>query len=235
MNRLLIVSICVLFLCGCPARITRIEDISSNEAAIIAKINAKYNGKDVIPAHIGLDVPSVPITMYQFIPDDNGYIYGRVPLGDMSIGSLIIRVPGVGDFTHRFKSDQLTFKLNREQTIFYLGDITFDCQGTALSVSVESDIAKAEEIFRKKFPHNLETLPSLLVLNPTLQSQREEIEKLKRNWFKVKIGMSFQEVDELIYIVGSTDNFILRGENRLYKLNNNHVLVFQGGTLIEIR
>lgn len=243
MNRLLIVSICVLFLCGCPARITKIEDISPKEAAIIAKLKVLYNGEDVTKnSGIILDVPSVSIPMYKFRPDENGYIYGRVPLGNISIRSLDI-LSGFGR-SNLFKADELTFKLDRGQAIFYLGDITFDWKGDEnrslaikknVTVSVESDIAKAEEIFRKKFPHNFETLTSVLVVKPTLESNKAEIAKLNSNWLKVRIGMSFQQIDELINILVSTDSFVLRGENRLYKLNNSHVLVFQDGYLVEIK
>ena len=184
----------LLFLSGCATgRLSRLEDVSPDEAAIIARIKVKYNGEDVTKGSgIAINLPSTGAPMYKYWADENGYIIGKAPLGINSIDLVSAGPMAVGRFSHIFKSKELSFELNRGQEIFYLGDITFDWHGIeygaaqvavgfgaigslatqgSVSVSVESDVSKAEEIFRKKFPNHLATIPSILIIKPTSQSQ----------------------------------------------------------------
>jgi hypothetical protein len=190
LKNVIIVLTCLIFICSCSTlRLTKIEDVSLNEAAAIVKINLKYNGEDVTKkSYILFNAPSFGAAKH-LIPDENGYIYAKLPLGTNSIDEILL-VIGLGNVQHRFNTGELTFQLNQAQAIYYLGDLTIDWQGVGsgtaatmsiglgvvgslltqgdIIVSVESNINGAQEAFRKKFQTQLEIIPSLVVVKPTL-------------------------------------------------------------------
>jgi hypothetical protein len=184
----------VTLLSGCATgrtgRLTRLDDVSSDAGIVVAKFRFIYNGKDVTEGcNVVFDPAFGFLPPNQFILDKSGYVFAKLPLGSNPI-RLVIHKSGM--MKHKFHEDELTCQVRGGGAINYIGDITFDWhgKGTAsstatqvgiiastgligaafltpqgeLKVSVESNTATAQEMFRQKFATKQSVTPSLLVV-----------------------------------------------------------------------
>jgi hypothetical protein len=175
------------FFAGCAtSKLTRLDDVSANEAIAVAKFRCIYNGKDVTKGcNVIFDpMPSFGTPKYQYILGESGYVFAKLPLGANSI-RVVIHKSGL--MQHHFTSEELTCQINGGGVINYIGDVTFDWNGMSsgagvgivaltgvagssaltgggVAVSVESNAAAAQEAFRQKFPNDRGLTPSLLVV-----------------------------------------------------------------------
>ena len=185
--------ILLLLVSGCAtSKLTRLEDLSPREAVAIAKIRVMLNGKDVTKdAAVLFNAPSTGIPKYDYKVDENGYVFAKLPVGENSI-NYILHPDRITQ--HHFRSGELNFQLSEGRALYYVGDITFDWQGMGSSanwaiaiavggllpgplaggaasqgrivVAVESNPARAQEEFRRKFPNDRNVITSLLVVKP---------------------------------------------------------------------
>src|SRR2546427_339575 len=83
--------ILALLASGCASnKLTRLEDLSSNEAVAVAKIRVLHNGKDVTKgAAVLFNAPSSGVPKYDYAVDENGYIFAKLPVGDDSINYIL--------------------------------------------------------------------------------------------------------------------------------------------------
>ena len=184
---LVLVIVSAIFATGCAtSKLTRLDDVSANEAVVIAKFHCVYNGKDVTKGcNVIFDpMPSFGTPKYQYILDESGYVFAKLPVGANAI-RVVIHKSGL--MQHHFTSEELTCQINGGGVINYIGDVTFDWKGMSsgagvgvvaltgvigsseltgggVAVSVESNAAAAQEAFRQKFPNDRSLTPSLLVV-----------------------------------------------------------------------
>jgi hypothetical protein len=124
----------VLFACGCASnKLTRLEDLSQNEAVAIAKFRVLHNGKDVTKGGAVLfNAPATGIPKYDYMIGEDGYVFAKLPVGENSI-NYILHPDRITQ--HRFPSPELSFHLKEGRAIYYIGDITFDWQGSGSSAN----------------------------------------------------------------------------------------------------
>jgi hypothetical protein len=173
-----------LSLSGCATnRLTRLDDVSSEEAIVVAKFCIKYNGEDVTKG-CNVVFNSFALAKNQFILDESGYVFGKLPVG---LNSIRILVHKSGLMQHRFRSEELTCQLSGGGVINYIGNITFDWHGMGsgagvavvvaggmigstlltggdIAVLVESNTAEMQEAFRRKFSTDRNITTSLVVV-----------------------------------------------------------------------
>jgi hypothetical protein len=172
--------------CATIPRLTRIDDVSSQEAIVATKVRLVYNGEDM-PVFNVIFRP-VPATysqkyLYQNVPNESGYIFTKVPAGKNCIGVVIHKS---GLMRHNFDPDDLTFQARGGGVINYIGDITFTWRGMStgaglataaasgllssyatggdIQVSVQSNVASAQAAFKQKYPTDRNITPSLLIV-----------------------------------------------------------------------
>lgn len=186
----------VLFASGCCSYsfLNRLDNLSSNEAIVIAKIHILYNDKDVSKgSHVFFNTwDSNGVFKYQYVVGQDGYIFARLPVGTNGIGCITQKN---GYLTHNINKGELVCQLKGGGVINYLGDINVNWNGNVsgsdkvrgflrtssllgtllmsqpehgqIGVAVESHVKEATEAFRKKFPGSkADITPSLIDINP---------------------------------------------------------------------
>ena len=173
-----------LFLVGCGAgsKLTRLDNVSKDEAIVAGKFRIKYNGEDVTK---GCDISIRP--MYTQRLDESGYVFAKLPVGAHSVWILTYSY-----MQHRFDTDDLTFQLKGGGAINYIGDITMDWKGMSkgsglalgvavggwgnilgatkgkMVVSVKSNPEEIQAEIRRRFNSDQKVTPSLMVVKPGL-------------------------------------------------------------------
>jgi hypothetical protein len=177
-----------LLFTGCAtSHLTRLQDVSSNEAVVVAKFHIIHNGQDQTKDCAVLFNTSAYGEKYGFRLDEGGYVVVKLPVGKDSLDMLCTSWK-----RHLFGPEELTCEVSGGGAINYIGDITMDWNGTGsgavilstigggiiggtlagsatqgkIVVTVDSNVAAAQEAFRQKFPADKILMPSLLVVNP---------------------------------------------------------------------
>lgn len=170
-----------LFLSGCSStKLSRLDDVTSNEAIVVAKFRILYNGQDATKGSnviFNLYTGRKFLPKYQNILDESGYVVTKLPIGANSIDNLVHKS---GFLMHHFPAGELSFLLTGGGVVNYLGDITIDwhgidpkevrkgcvscgaAEGGTIVVSVHSNVTGAQEVFQKNFTTDRSVTPSLL-------------------------------------------------------------------------
>jgi hypothetical protein len=175
--------------CGCKSyKLTRLDEVPSDEAVVIGKMRILHNGEDKTDGSmIYFNAPATGFPKYAAVLDKTGYFFVRVPLGDVSMNHIILN----DSFPQKhFPKGQLAFHLDEARAIYYAGDITLDWNGPGaatswviyligglpagaitahqgkIGVSVESNLPPVQGAFRRKFPNDRPVIPALLVAKP---------------------------------------------------------------------
>jgi len=119
-----------LYLSGCttPVNLTRLDEVSPDQAIVVGRFHVRYNGQDETK---GCNVVFRQWTFAsptECVLDESGYLYARFPVGKNPI-QMIIRGSSYGLLLHRFPSGQLYCAVEGNGVINYIGDITFDWNG----------------------------------------------------------------------------------------------------------
>ena len=186
--QLLGLSLAVCFLSGCLAyNITQLKDVSSEEAIAVAKFRIVYNGEDVTKgSFVIFNAPDTGFVKYQFMLDETGYLFAKLPVGVNRIRFINHRS---GFMQHHFGPEELTCQLSGSGVINYIGDITAEWKGKGtgsafaitaatgvfaqalftqgkIRISVEANTAKTQEIVARKFATSKSITPALLAVKP---------------------------------------------------------------------
>jgi hypothetical protein len=183
-----------LILSGCTTgNLKTLDATSSNEGIAVARIHCTYDGKDATKGcNIVFDpLPFFGVPKYQYVPDANGYVFAKLPLGVNSIRAIVV---SSGLAKHDFDSGELTCHIKGGGVINYLGEIYIDWQKVSVSTSstvetigfsarntftvvsfnwtegggkigvwVDSNESAAKDAFQVRFNEQRQLTPSLLV------------------------------------------------------------------------
>jgi hypothetical protein len=176
-------------LTGCVTKgLSRLDDVSSQEAIVVAKFRILYNGKDVTKKNSYVYFNNVYAKGY--VLDKSGYFFANLPVGTNSIRNV-----NHGLVQHHFDPSELTCLITGGGVINYIGDITFDWHGAGQGpvialmvadqtlggspmgglyamtgtggntmVAIETNVAAAQAVFQQKFATDKKlTLSPLIV------------------------------------------------------------------------
>lgn len=187
-NSLCLALVIMVGLTGCATgQLKRLQDVSAGEAVAVAKFHILHNGEDQTQDCAVLFNTSAYGEKYGVHFDASGYVVMKLPAGKNRLDMICTAWT-----RHLFAPEELTCEISGGGVINYLGDITMNWQGTGsgavvlstigggivggalagsatqgkLVVTVDSNLAAAQAVFRQKFPTDATLQPALLVVKP---------------------------------------------------------------------